>query len=209
VADKPRTRPLAARGASYRQQRRGGLFRIFSACMIIARNGKRIVEVFLRSGMRDVFSCCAFLALPAVVGGVLQWLLFGNDPWEMRETSLGWPVLLFGASVLMWCVRDFYRIGRGNLAPWDPPKKLVGLYRFMRNPMYVGVLMWVAGWSLVAGSPLLAAYAGVLAIAFHLRVILYEEPTLARKFGVDWTQYRTSVNRWVPKPPSKPRVRSS
>jgi protein-S-isoprenylcysteine O-methyltransferase Ste14 len=179
--------------------------------MIIARNGNVSFEVFALECVMFFRAVLAFLALPAVVGGVLPWLLFGNDPWKMRETSLGWPVLLFGASVLMWCVRDFYRIGLGTLAPWDPPKKLVilGLYRFMRNPMYVGVLMWVAGWSLVAGSPLLAAYAGVLAIAFHIRVILYEEPTLARKFGVDWTQYRTSVNRWLPKPPSKPRVRSS
>ena len=153
----------------------------------------------------------AFLALPAVVGCLLPWFLFGNNLWKMRGTSLGWPVLLFGASVLTWCVCDFYRIGRGTLAPWDPPKKLViiGLYRFMRNPMYIGVLAWVAGWSLVAGSLPLAAYAGVLAIAFHLRVIFYEEPTLGRKFGVDWTQYCTSVNRWLPKLPSKPGVRSS
>jgi len=86
----------------------------------------------------------AFLALPAVVGGLVPWLLLGNDSWRMRGTSLGWPVLLFGAFVLLWCVFDFYRIGRGTLAPWDPPKKLVilGLYRFMRNPMYVGVLSW-------------------------------------------------------------------
>ena len=153
----------------------------------------------------------AFLALPAVVGCLLPWFLFGNDLWKMRGTSLGWPVLLFGASVLTWCVCDFYRIGRGTLAPWDPPKKLViiGLYRFMRNPMYIGVLAWVAGWSLVAGSLPLAAYAGVLAIAFHLRVIFYEEPTLGGKFGVDWTQYRASVNCWLPKLPSKPGVRSS
>ena len=84
----------------------------------------------------------AFLALPAVVGGVLPWVLLGNDPWRMRGTSFGWPLVLFGAAVLMWCVFDFYRIGRGTLAPWDPPKKLVilGLYRFMRNPMYLSLI---------------------------------------------------------------------
>src|SRR5688572_10871302 len=153
----------------------------------------------------------AFLALPAVVGGVVPWLLLGNDLWRMRGTWLGWAVLLLGACILIWCVHDFYRIGRGTLAPWDPPRKLVilGLYRFMRNPMYVGVLVWVAGWSLVAGSPLLAAYVLFLAILFHLRVIFYEEPTLAREFGVDWTRYRESVNRWLPKLSSKTRVRSS
>jgi protein-S-isoprenylcysteine O-methyltransferase Ste14 len=55
----------------------------------------------------------------------------------------------------------------------------------------------------------LAAYDAALAVIFHLRVILYEEPTLARNFGVDWTEYRTSVHRWLPKPATKRRPRSS
>jgi protein-S-isoprenylcysteine O-methyltransferase Ste14 len=66
--------------------------------------------------------------------------------------------------VLLWCVRDFYVSGRGTLAPWDPPKHLVvvGLYRFTRNPMYIGVLMVVGGWGLRAGSPVLGMYLVVL-----------------------------------------------
>jgi len=142
----------------------------------------------------------AFLALPAVVGGLLPWLLLGNDGWRTRGTALGWPVVLFGACVLLGCVRDFYAIGKGTLAPWDPPKKLVvaGFYRFVRNPMYVGVLAWLAGWSLVTGRRRLAVYTGIVALAFHLRVILYEEPALAREFKNEWTQYRRSVNRWLP-----------
>src|SRR5690348_13258140 len=132
----------------------------------------------------------AFLALPAVVGGLVPWLLLQDDPRRIPGSSFGWPVLLFSLGILLWCVRDFYVIGKGTLAPWDPPKKLVivGLYRFMRNPMYVGVLGCVVGWGVIAGSPLLAGYTGLLAIGFHLRVILYEEPTLARLFGSDWTQ---------------------
>jgi protein-S-isoprenylcysteine O-methyltransferase Ste14 len=118
----------------------------------------------------------------------------------MRGTLLGWPLLLLSGCVLLWCVWDFYRIGKGTLAPWDPPKKLVvvGLYRFVRNPMYVGVLGWVAGWSLIAGSLVLGIYTILLAIAFHLRVIFYEEPTLARQFGNDWVQYQATVPRWIP-----------
>jgi protein-S-isoprenylcysteine O-methyltransferase Ste14 len=145
----------------------------------------------------------AFLALPAVVGGLVPWLLLPNDRWRAAGTALGWPILLFGLVVLLWRVRDFYVIGKGTLAPWDPPKKLVivGLYRFTRNPMYVGVLGCVLGWSLIAGSPLLLGYVGLLAAAFHLRVIFYEEPTLARQFGRDWTQYRAAVNRWLPQLP--------
>ena len=147
----------------------------------------------------------AFLVLPVLIGGVLPWWLSGIDHWRIRGTALGWPVLFAGGSILLWCVRDFFVIGKGTLAPWDPPKKLVisGLYRFMRNPMYMGVLGFVAGWSLIAGSPITGAYTGVLAIGFHLRVILYEEPTLARQFGDEWNNYRATVNRWLPRPQSK------
>jgi protein-S-isoprenylcysteine O-methyltransferase Ste14 len=146
----------------------------------------------------------AFLALPAVIGVLVPWLLLPSDRWRTGGTWFGWPVLVCGVFVLLWCVRDFYVIGKGTLAPWDPPKNLVtlGLYRFMRNPMYVGVLGLVTGWSLIAGSPLLGVYAATIAIAFHLRVLFYEEPTLLRKFGTEWIQYCRSVNRWMPKWPS-------
>ena len=150
----------------------------------------------------------AFLALPAVVGGLVPWLLFGNDPWKMRGTSLGWPVVLFGALVLMWCVFDFYRIGRGTLAPWDPPKKLVilGLYRFMRNPMYVGVLLVVVGQAVRTGASAVAAYAVALAAAFHARVVLGEEPALRRAFGEAYVAYAARVPRWVGRPSSRDRT---
>jgi len=145
----------------------------------------------------------AFLALPAIAGGVLPWLILRGDHSRAAGTPLGWPILLIGASVLLWCVRDFYVIGKGTLAPWDPPKKLVtvGLYRFVRNPIYIGLLAFISGWSLIIGSRRMGAYAAVLAVGFHLRVILYEEPTLARLFGNEWTLYRAQVNRWCPKRP--------
>ena len=148
-------------------------------------------------------ACVAFLALPAVVAGLVPWLLLSSDPWRRAGTPLGWPVLTFGTGVLLWCVRDFYVIGKGTLAPWAPPERLVilGLYRFVRNPMYVGVLGIVSGLALVAGSLALGCYAVFLAVAFHLRVIKYEEPTLASEFGNEWNQYRHAVNRWVPRIP--------
>jgi protein-S-isoprenylcysteine O-methyltransferase Ste14 len=146
----------------------------------------------------------AFVALPVIVAGLLPWLLVPEDSWRIEGTLFGWPVLMCGIYVLSWCVRDFYAFGRGTLAPWDPPRKLVivGLYRFMRNPMYVGVLGIVSGWSLLAGSPFLAAYTGLLALGFHLRVIFYEEPRLARRFTTEWVDYRCKVNRWLPKSPN-------
>jgi protein-S-isoprenylcysteine O-methyltransferase Ste14 len=139
----------------------------------------------------------AFLALPAVVAFLVPLLLLPEDRWRMEGTIAGWPVLAFGLLVLLTCVHDFYVFGKGTLAPWDPPRKLVtgGLYGFVRNPMYVGVVGIVAGGSLIAGSFLLGAYAVFLAGAFHLRVVLYEEPKLAHQFPADWRRYRSGVNR--------------
>src|SRR5215475_4021375 len=91
----------------------------------------------------------AFLILPGAFGILLPWLLVDSDQRRMGGTWLGWPILFVGVCILLWCVRDFYVAGKGTLAPWDPPKELVivGLYRFVRNPMYIGVLGCVAGWS--------------------------------------------------------------
>ena len=113
--------------------------------------------------------------------------------------------LAAGAAILLWCVRDFYGAGKGTLAPWDPPKHLVtvGLYRFTRNPMYVGILLWLCGWSLLAGSPLLAGYTLFMAIAFHLRVVLYEEARLKKQFGEEWVSYAAMVSQWLPRLPRR------
>jgi protein-S-isoprenylcysteine O-methyltransferase Ste14 len=111
--------------------------------------------------------------------------------------------LIAGAATLLWCVRDFYVAGKGTLAPWDPPKHLVtvGLYQFTRNPMYVGILLLLIGWSLLAASWLLAGYTAFMAIAFHLRVVLYEEPRLKQQFGAEWPGYVGRVPRWLARLP--------
>ena len=106
-----------------------------------------------------------------------------------------------GTLLLLWCVRDFYVSGKGTIAPWDPPRRLVvvGLYRFVRNPMYVAVLVLVAGWDLAFGSLALGIYLVVLAVGFHLRVVLGEEPRLRMRFGAEWDVYSGRVPRWVPR----------
>jgi protein-S-isoprenylcysteine O-methyltransferase Ste14 len=113
--------------------------------------------------------------------------------------TAGAVVLGVGVIILGWCVRDFYVLGRGTLAPWDPPRALVvrGLYRYSRNPMYVGVLFIVSGWALGFQSRPLAFYAVGLAALFHLRVILAEEPFLARTHGAAWDRYAALVPRWL------------
>lgn len=109
-------------------------------------------------------------------------------------------LLLSGASIYAWCLWDFAVTGRGTPAPIDPPKTLVvrGLYRYTRNPMYVGVLCVIGGWALLFGSPALAVYGACVAACFHLFVLLYEEPHLRKVFGASYEQYCFAVSRWLP-----------
>jgi protein-S-isoprenylcysteine O-methyltransferase Ste14 len=143
----------------------------------------------------------AFLALPGVVAGLVPALLVALDGRRGGGGAYGFMVLGLGLFCLLWCVRDFLVTGRGTLAPWEPPRHLVvvGLYRFVRNPMYVSVLTVVVGWWLATGSRLLTGYATLLAIGFHLRVLYHEEPWLLRQFGDEWVAYSASVRRWLPR----------
>ena len=143
----------------------------------------------------------ALLVLPGTFAGLIPAWIVSADRWRGQGSWIGVGPLVMGIAILVWCVRDFYVAGKGTLAPWDPPKNLVivGLYRFVRNPMYVGILMLLAGWSLLSGSAFLAAYTGLVGVAFHLRVVLYEEPRLKRQFGEQWTPYAACVRRWWPR----------
>lgn len=140
----------------------------------------------------------AFLLLPGIVAVLVPWLLL--RPAGERIAPTGAILLGTGMFLLLWCARDFYVAGKGTLAPWDPPKQLVttGLYRYSRNPMYVAVLIMLAGWSLGYRSLPLALYTVAVVIAFHLRILYAEEPYLARQHGEQWTRYRSRTNRWLP-----------
>jgi len=114
---------------------------------------------------------------------------------------LGLVPLAMGLAIYVWCVADFVLAGRGTPAPIDPPKELVvrGLYRFARNPMYVGVLSTIAGQSWLFGSLPVVFYALVVLACFHVFVIGYEEPTLRRNFDGAYERYCTAVPRWLPR----------
>jgi protein-S-isoprenylcysteine O-methyltransferase Ste14 len=142
----------------------------------------------------------AFLVFPAMVAGVIPWLFIRDRDAHLQP--IGLPIIALGACLLLWCVRDFYVAGKGTLAPWDPPKRLVsiGLYRYTRNPMYVAVLVILAGWALTLGiatSRTPVAYALFMAVVFHIRVVAFEEPTLARLYGDEWQRYKSAVPRWL------------
>lgn len=138
----------------------------------------------------------AFLILPGTIGFLVPWLL---RPRGTPTSPIGLLPLAVGIFLLLWCVRDFYVIGRGSLAPWAPPKNLVtiGLYRVTRNPMYVAVLTILSGWAVYFASQTLWTYAACVAIAFHLRVRYGEEPWLAKTHGAAWTEYKARVPRWL------------
>ncbi len=139
----------------------------------------------------------AFLALPGVVAFGAPLLLL--KPPGRPLTAGGAILAAAGSLLLLWCVREFYVAGRGTLAPWSPPKHLVttGPYRRSRNPMYVAVILILWGWAAGFQSRALASYALIVMIAFHLRVLLHEEPWLARTFGDEWARYKARVPRWL------------
>jgi protein-S-isoprenylcysteine O-methyltransferase Ste14 len=111
--------------------------------------------------------------------------------------------LLAGLVIILWCFADFVRRGRGTPAPYDPPRELVvaGLYRYVRNPQYVGVVLVVIGEALLSGRVVLFGYAALLAIGYQLFVRYYEEPTLGRLFGEPYARYLEAVPRWLPRRP--------
>lgn len=115
--------------------------------------------------------------------------------------TLGGALVAVGVAVYLWCVFDFITRGRGTPNPYDAPEHLVerGLYGWVRNPMYVGVTSVIVGEAVCFLSPILAVYAAAVLLAFHLRVIIYEEPTLDRLFGSGWEDYRARVPRWLPR----------
>lgn len=143
----------------------------------------------------------AFLALPGIVTGLIpRWIADGTKP--CRSTlPFAAGLLTVGCVLLIWCVRDFFVAGRGTLAPWDPPRHLVvvGLYRQVRNPMYLAVATVLAGWALLYWSAVLGLYLAAVVCAFHWRVVLHEEPRLRRQFGAEWDTYAAKVPRWLPR----------
>jgi protein-S-isoprenylcysteine O-methyltransferase Ste14 len=144
--------------------------------------------------------------VPCMVGGYIPYRLAVGGG-ERRDLGalryLGLIPVALGAAIYLWCAWDFAVVGRGTPAPVDPPKELIarGLYRWVRNPMYVGVLSATLGQALLFGAPIVVGYAALAFTLFHLFIVLYEEPTLAATFGEAYQRYRRTVPRWIPRPP--------
>jgi protein-S-isoprenylcysteine O-methyltransferase Ste14 len=153
----------------------------------------------------------AIALLPGMVAIVVPALLVAAYGTNIR---FGWPAplsylpgilgatLIFAGARLWWqTIRLFVEVGRGTLAPWDPPRRFVvrGPYRLVRNPMISAVGFVLLGEGLVLGSiPVLIAF-GIFAIVNAIYIPLIEEPGLRRRFGDDYERYRRAVPRWIPR----------
>jgi protein-S-isoprenylcysteine O-methyltransferase Ste14 len=150
-----------------------------------------------------------FRALFFVVA--VQLTVIGAIPWLLARVGsrlpmgvwhwLGIVPLAIGCLALLWCNWAFVVQGRGTAAPYDPPRALVvqGLYRHVRNPMYVSAVLIVLGIALWTGAASLFGYSFLLALSYHLFVRYYEEPHLQRVFGQSYAEYCAGVPRWRPR----------
>ena len=147
------------------------------------------------------------ILLPGMIAGYIPWHYVGLAHARIRLTNpldlLATLVIAAGVMLLGACIWEFFSSGRGTLSPVDPPKELVvqGLYRYVRNPMYLAVSTIVLGEALLARSTALLLYWAVFFTAANLFVLLYEEPTLRRQFGESYERYTRTVGRWLPRRP--------
>ena len=145
------------------------------------------------------------ILLPGFFAGYLPWAFFGLREVRLDPARplhwLGVLTIGFGVVLLIACVVEFARRGRGTLSPVDPPRRLVveGLYRHVRNPMYLSVTVIVLGEVVLTGSKGLLTYWIVWFAWVNLFVMGYEEPTLRRQFGRDYEHYAAAVRRWLPR----------
>jgi len=157
----------------------------------------------MQKTMTALKSLLFLVVAPGMVAGYIPLALLRRGPQIETGifTYLAFPLWLIGSIILLWSFWNFLKQGRGTPAPIDPPKELVavGFYRYTRNPMYVGVLLAIAGHFLWFGFWNLLFYAVVIFFAFNTFIAYYEEPTLRKKFGAAYEEYCRQVPRWIPK----------
>ena len=144
-----------------------------------------------------------FVLAPVAAAGLAPWWLTGWQPgrtfWPLQ--AVGWLLVAAGAAAVVHAFARFVTEGRGTPVPIAPPERLVigGLYRFVRNPMYVSVLALIIGQALILGRLNLWLYAAAFLLASIGFVHFYEEPTLRKRFGTDYDRYRRAVPGWLPR----------
>jgi protein-S-isoprenylcysteine O-methyltransferase Ste14 len=168
--------------------------------------GRALATLVGRRASAAAGSLLFLVLVPGVVAGVIPWLLTG---WDTGTDFAEWlPVRIFGvalivlgAIILLEAFARFVFEGLGTPAPVAPTEQLVvgGLYRYVRNPMYLAVGAIIVGQGLVLGRPILFLYAAGFALAVAAFVHWYEEPTLLHQFGPQYETYRREVPAWWPR----------
>lgn len=145
------------------------------------------------------------ILMPGVVAGYVPWRYFGlaraRIDWSDALDVLGVLCAAAGVALLAACIFEFARSGRGTLSPVDPPRHLVvrGLYRYVRNPMYLAVTLILLGEAALRQSMALVVYWACFFAAANLFVLFYEEPYLRARFGVSYDVYTRQAGRWIPR----------
>lgn len=142
---------------------------------------------------------------PGIVAGLIPYLIVRNSlagiaAWEFTPRHyVGFTVFVLGFVIMIACIASFAIYGRGTLSPADPTKRLVvqGLYRYSRNPMYVGVMMMLVGECIFFQSGTLWLYTVGVFVMFNLFIRYIEEPRLKRDFGDEYVGYSRRVRKWV------------
>lgn len=151
-------------------------------------------------------SAIFFVVAPLTLAGFIPWSITGwqlGPPFFGLELTRGIGVLIILAGVpgIVDAFARFALQGLGTPAPIAPPRNLVvtGLYRFVRNPIYVAVVAIILGQALLMGELRLVIYGALLWLFFHLFVVAIEEPALEERFGRDYEAFRDAVPRWIPR----------
>lgn len=146
-----------------------------------------------------------FAVAPVLVAAIVPAWITGwrfSEPWFGLAATrwAGGALIVTGTAGLVDSFVRFVLVGRGTPAPYYHPERLVisGLYRYLRNPMYVAILAAVAGQALLFADRTLLLYAAGLWMMFHIFVVWYEEPLLRSRFGAQYKQYCRAVRRWSP-----------
>ena len=160
----------------------------------------------MRKVLALIGSAIFLVVAPGFVAGLVPWWI---SHWQLEGPFLGLQVFrlagaLLVAMGLIGLLNSFVRFalqGLGTPAPVFPTRHLVvaGLYRYVRNPMYIAVVMTILGQALIFGNAGLLEYGGIVWLLFHLFVLLYEEPTLRATFGAEYDSFCAEVPRWIPR----------
>jgi protein-S-isoprenylcysteine O-methyltransferase Ste14 len=179
---------------------------VCSDCIVVPGTAAMTIKTMLRGLIDQLLS----LLLPFIVLVLIPFLVERNLEIITVRSQGMWPFIMFSAGLILMVaglagialtVGLFIHIGKGTLAPWSPPKRLVvtGPYAYVRNPMITSVVAVLLGEALFFGSWRILAWAVLVFVVNHLYFILSEEPGLARRFGEEYGAYKRNVPRWLPR----------